>query len=129
MIFASTRILALNNKVKSAMLYMHEHDTFNPFSEYGNYFIIVVKHVLPVAYLIINTILLEYPYHTNCFNYKSSRQNCIEACIQHEARQMFNVTMKLLVREDDDTLQPGTNTLDMIERFGRKCSQTVCSMH
>lgn len=124
--FAKIRISDFNNTVEEAYLYLHQRERLQPFSAFQNNLLIHRKFHLQVGFVITNTYLLPAPYSTKCVRYNTSRQNCIESCIQRKARTKFNASNNQLVRFVNDTWPVFSDSVGLFDLFRRDCSNRIC---
>lgn len=82
-----------------------------------------------VGYSVIKSMLLPSPYLTNCYSYRTSRDNCIEQCVQHETRLKFNSSIVRLVRYSNDTWPTSMGAELEYNRIMLKCSSLNCGNH
>lgn len=122
-------ISPMNDTISVAFLYIHKDDTLVPTLDRYRYVLLKSKQRKSIGYTIRQTKLLPHPFATDCFEYKDSRQSCIESCIQYEARLRFNASDISFPRDYNDMWPASKEARRSAFLFRIKCSTQICRKH
>lgn len=115
-----------NVTIPGTYMFIHKVNTYAPFSNLASKTLAYDKEHTLIDYSIVKTILLPFPYSTNCRNYIHSRQQCIENCMQIMSRSLLNKSLNYLIRRDYDIWPADDREDHNIESFRKFCSEQTC---
>lgn len=112
--------------------YMHQPNSYVRYSNLREMFVSgrITNNIY--QYTITSATLLQYPYATNCYHYKESREACYETCVQRICNQQYNKSALPFVRMKNSTYSGAFRDESFpkpITRACRKaCSKPDCKM-